>query len=813
MNNTLLQQRRFSTVILFQIILTLCLFLPGLSGFAQHILTGKIVDEEKNPVPFVTVVIHTADSNSPLKNGALTDLNGGFKITGIRPGKSILTASSVGYLSITQEVIFDKLTEQKLPALVLKTDRQQLTGVTITASKPLIQQKTDRTIMNVGGSVLASGNNLYGILAMAPSVELINGSLTMNGKSNVLIMLNGKKIPNTTLENLLAAIPGEQIDRIEFIHHPSAKYDASASGGVIEIYTKRKTTLGWVANVSGNMSQGLRTGGGANGDFSLSTPKIDWNISGSYSQRGQIERGYTDRELYQGKTHIGNFHQDIDLSDGQMKSKDLNSSLNYQLSKTEVVGADLNIVSANLNGLGTINARINENNQLSNSQTLNNAFIEINLANYNLFYKKNLDTLGSNLMLSANYALYTSKQQQIFNQHTTGADGADTNYQFRNDAPATYHIYTGTADYTKVAAKALKIETGLKYTLTKNNSHQQAEILEDGKWVPQNQGPSSLGYQENIYAGYINLNQKLGKFSFQAGLRAEQSAYKVVGGIDSSYFNLFPNLRADYQITSDYSSSIAYAKNINRPSYESLIPYELFINNYTSVKGNAFLKPEYAHTFSFDQLYKKYSLNIAYTRTNHAISSVLLYNEQNLKFTETQENLMAQELFSAAVSVPVKITSWWSMNNRASVYNRVVKLPVAFKQDEFERRSKANVVLNTLNSFKFNKGYSAEVSAYYSSASIYSIYSMSAYSNVSAGIRKSLFKEKAFIKLDVSDIFYQNYRIATTTSVPLITAGMTKNDTRQLRLSFRYTFDKNTTIRREAVKSNGNSTELNRLNL
>ncbi|MBB2151350.1 outer membrane beta-barrel protein [Pedobacter gandavensis] len=794
----------------FLISCILCLF--TLNAHAQYKISGKVLDQGKMPVPFATITLKKLVADSAAKRTVLTDVNGLFVIQETQSGKFMLSISSIGFLTFVQELNLENKKEV-WNDIVLKDDQQQLAGVTIKGAKPLIQQKTDRTVMNVAGSVLASGNNLYGILAIAPSVELINNKLTMNGKSNVLILLNGKKLPNTNLETVLASIPGTQIDYIEFIHNPSAKYDADASGGVIEIHTKKNTDLGWMAGISGNVSQGYRTAGGINTDLRWGNRKLDLTVSGGYNNRGQIQRGYVKRELFQGKEHIGDFNQTVDLSSGKGKDKNLSGSLNYQLGKNDLLGVDISLISANLNGLGNINATINERNAISQSKTFNDAFIQIDLSNYNIFYKKTLDSLGSNLMLSANYALFTSTQKQEFHQNLTEPNGTEKKYMLRNDAAATYNIYTGTADYTKNFNKASKLETGLKYTFTDNQSKQSAEVFKDGNWTPSGDALNELGYQESIFAGYVNFNQQLGSFSLQMGLRAENSTYSVVRGIDSSYFNLFPNVRLDYKLNQDYTSSISYAKNINRPAYESLIPYELFIDNYTSIRGNAFLRPEYAHTFSWNQLYKKYSLNLAYTRRADAISDFISYDEKQLRFIETKGNFLAQEMFSGTFAFPIKMTSWWSMNNRAALYYQIVKSPAAFDPHGVQRRSKANVTLSSMNSFKMGEGLAAEISAYYSSASIYSIYDMSAFSNVSMGISKSIFKDQASIKLDASDIFYNNYRLARTNTAPLITEGLTKNDTRRIRLSFRYTFDKNTKVKKARIKSDGNSTELNRLSL
>ncbi|MGY0034951.1 outer membrane beta-barrel protein [Pedobacter sp. NJ-S-72] len=148
-------------------------------------------------------------------------------------------------------------------------------------------------------------------------------------------------------------------------------------------------------------------------------------------------------------------------------------------------------------------------------------------------------------------------------------------------------------------------------------------------------------------------------------------------------------------------------------------------------------------------------MRLAYTRTSDALASVLFYDEATFRFIQTESNFLTQNLFSAALSRPVKITSWWDMNLRATLYIKDLKYPSAFDAHEVLTRSKTYYALNTLNTFIFKDGLSAEVSAYYNSPSISGIYNYGGYSNVSAGIKKTLFAGKGSVKLDVSDIFYQ----------------------------------------------------------
>ncbi|MGY0034949.1 carboxypeptidase regulatory-like domain-containing protein [Pedobacter sp. NJ-S-72] len=408
--------------------------------FAQNTIKGRIVDANKIPVPFATVSLKIKAADTLSKKNVISTNTGEFLIQNILNGVVEITVSSVGFISYTQTINFDQSHLANLAEIVLHDDSKTLSGVTISAKKkkPLIQQKTDRIIMNVQGSVLASGNNAYDILAMAPSVQLMNGKLTMDGKSNVLILLNGKRLPGATLESILGSLSGEQIERIEFISNPSSKYDASASGGVIEIYTKRSSQMGWAASAGGNFARGYRSGGGAgDADFRLNTEKWDFGVSASYAQKGHVERGYSNRELYQGKTRIGDFSQQMDLSTGSMIDKSLNGSISYQLNKNNTFGADVNLIKARLNGSGDLDVIINENQNRLTTKTFNDVLLQVGFSNYNLFYKTVLDSLGSNFMATTNYARYTSGQQQEFKQRTIDeGTGNITDSHFKNNAPA-----------------------------------------------------------------------------------------------------------------------------------------------------------------------------------------------------------------------------------------------------------------------------------------------------------------------------------------------------------------------------------------
>ena len=793
-------------------IMLLSLFiLSGINfSYAQGKIKGRIIDDKKIGIPYSSVALWDAQGSALVK-GAITSQEGLFSVE-TKPGDYMLILSNMGFVKLTKKVVLTADKDLELGDIMLNTDVQNLQEVKVVGNKSFIQQKTDRIILNVGESVLAAGNDAYSIIGMAPSVQITNGNISMEGKSNVLIILDGKKIPNATLSNILSSIPGDQIDRIELITNPSSRYDANASGGVIEIYTKRSKKLGWTANTGGNITQGYRFGGGANAGLRIGTPKYDFTLNGSYGKRGHIEKGYDNRILFQGINQVGSFNQTVDISDGASADGSINASLNYYINKRNTIGADYTFVKAHMFGKGDVNALINQTNSFSQINTFNDLDLKVDFANYAVFYKLNLDTIGSNLLLTANYTNYISNQNQQFNQDkfNNGVTMAERSL-FRNKASSNYDIYTTSLDYTQNLNPALKIESGLKYTYTSNTSYQNPANFINNQWQENGGIFNSLGYKEQIPAAYLNLNYEAGKFNFQAGLRGEFTKYAVVMGLDSNYFNLFPNIRADYKVTKNYTTSLAYAKTINRPSYDDLIPYELYIDNYTLTRGNALLRPEYQHAFTWSNLYKKYSLRFGYTQTEDAIMSTILYDQNTLRFIKTKANFLKNHLVSASFGFPIKFATWWNSSNRLSGYYQNVRFPDPVANADILIREKYYFTISSNHTFKISPTVSGELSASYESPTISGLYDYSKYSDVTAGIRKKIFRNQGFIKFDVSDIFYKNNQLLSTSIVPLLTESIHRVDTRRARIAFGYNFGKIGKDRR--VQTNGNSDELGRLKL
>jgi outer membrane receptor protein involved in Fe transport len=791
--------------------------LAATAALAQTTLTGRALDETKQQgLSFANVVLKAASPEGKVVQAAVADEAGRFTLPGVKAGSYQLQVLQLGFATHTQSLqVAASPATLDLGSLALKPAAQNLGEVVVTARKPLLEQKPDRVTMNVDGSLLAAGNSAYDVLAAAPSVQLVEGRpLQFRGKTGVVILLNGKRLPGgTSLETLLASIPGDQIDRIELISNPSAKYDADAAGGVIEIYTKRAKELGWSANVGANVRQGQRTGGGFNGGLRVSTPKFDLAASGSFARRGGFERSTGSRQFFRGNDAIASLTQSSDLNK-ILQDQSFSGSLNYHPSARTTLGFDVDVLGSSLAGSGSSDALLRQPMGRTSSAVQEDVLLQENFTNYTVFYKHELDSLHSSFLLSSTYATLHNNQQQTFNQQIQGpSDSVGLPSHFRNYIPAVYHISTTAADYTKVYRANARLEAGLKYTDTRNQSQQQAESLVGSTWMPQALSPfAQLGYQEQVAAGYLNLNHTVGQLSLQAGLRAERTHYRVEHGIDSTYFNLFPNLRADYKVTADYTASLAYAKNINRPAYESLIPYERFLDTYTSQRGNARLRPEYAHSFSWNNLYKGYGLQLSYTQTTGAISQVYLYDAANLRLTATQQNFRQRHLATATLTAPVTVAKWWTMNNSLTLTYQQLSFPNPLDNSSILTRSKTYVNVSSDNTFILGQGWSVRAYGFYNSPSIYGLFDWAAYSYASLGVKKTFLAKRASLNLTVADLFYQLNFLEMTTIKPVAYASRLRNDTRYVKLAFTFNFGK-ADFKSKRVETNPNATERSRLGM
>lgn len=256
------------------------------SCLAQSNLSGIITDNASKAIVNANVLLLTAKDSSLVK-GSVTNAAGYFKIDNVRSGNYLVVVSGIGHKQ-TFSPVFSVIPAEKevqIPVLILAAESKQLKEVTVMAKRPFVEQKIDRTIVNVANSIIASGSTALEVLEKAPGViiDRQNDQISLRGKEGVIVQIDGKQtfMPMTDVVALLRNMPSDNIDRIELITNPSAKYDAAGNAGIIDIRLKKNNDIGTNGSVSVTGGSGRYARKRASMQINHRIAKV--NLFGNYS--------------------------------------------------------------------------------------------------------------------------------------------------------------------------------------------------------------------------------------------------------------------------------------------------------------------------------------------------------------------------------------------------------------------------------------------------------------------------------------------------------------------------------------------------
>ena len=783
-------------------------------------IMGKVLDENNKPLDFATVSLINA-KDSVLVRTAVSGLDGIFIFENFSPGIYRVSVSMVGYLKTsTKDFPLSEVNPVKdLGEISISRDSKMLGEVTVRGIKPFIERKIDRLVVNVEGSSVASGSTALEVLQRAPGVTVDqNDNIAMQGKQGVLVMLDGKQtyMSNTDVANMLRNMPSTQIETIELITNPSAKYDAAGNSGIINIKTKKSENVG----TNGTLTAGAGMGDNyrANGGITLNHRNKNINAFGNYnySTRGQGESIIIDRVVSNSnvKTYFGQ----------------TGASLSDNISNNFKAGLDINLNKKNTLGF-LVNGYLNSESEVYNNTTLigrsfnqtDSSVIAINDGNnsfrniaYNANYKSTLDTNGKELSIDLDYSHYNRNNLTLYDNKFSNSNGNITPPSYlKNSTPSIINIRAFKIDYTMPFNKTTKMETGLKSSWVKTDNDFQFERMVSSAWQNDPGRSNQFVYDENVNAAYLNLNKQYKSTSIQLGLRAEQTnsngnSITTAKEVNRSYTNLFPSAFINQTLSKNHDLGISYSRRIDRPNYNSLNPFIYFLDQYTYNQGNPFLNPQYTNNFELTYNYKKtYSLTLNHSLTRDVITQVLLPDTAKKAMFQTNENLDKQINYSANLNAPVSFSKWWSTSNNASVFYLGFRSPNLRGQELSSGR--VALQFNSQHKFVISPSITGELNGDYTSPMEYGTLKISSQYGLDLGLSKSFMKKKANVKLALSDIFDTRRQTISSAYTGLDYNLTQKNETRIGRLTFSYRFGKNE-IKPERRRSTGLEDEQRRVN-
>ena len=769
--------------ILYTTFFILFLLIFTCSSYAQPgpgRIYGILTDTKNNPLSYATVTLLRSDTI--VVNGDLTKDDGSFSISGIGIGRFKIRIESIGVTtkSIPVEVTTDK-PEVNMGKISLASQDNKLGEVSVIGEKAMMQMKVDKKVFNVEKNTTTAGGSATDVLQNVPSVSVdASGTVSLRGKSDVTILIDGK--PSTLLgsdvTSALASLPAGSIESVEVITNPSAKYDAQGSSGIINIITKKDGRAG----MNGNITLGAGTNDKYNGNLGLNFHKGKWNVflNSSFRLNNTYNNVITDRldkeatlgniQSYHTYEHVprhfnGNFNSiGFTYDANKYNSFTVTENINLMEFKFDDI-SDYNIFT-NPTQSGTADFI-----QKRNSTFSGGPFSTSTSLNYKHKFKKK----DEELVMDGTFAHTIMHRYQDITTFNTPLLGT-----IRETAPgsgdnSTLNI---SADYTDpLFTTNGKLGLGFKSQLYWFNSSNDPLKWSDS--IPAKQQDISLlstyDYTQQTHAAYVNWSDQIDKFSYQAGLRAEDAVYNGSGNVPTyakfhnDFLSLFPSAFVSYQLPNQQSVYLNYSRRTNRPGFMQLLPFVDLSNPSTVNRGNPNLIPEFINNveFSYSKSSKKgdnliFSAYYAYTQNLIQKITRPIYDSEAVTYGVPKSNLFTSPIniasgatFGLEGTGHVQILPIWDATLNLNFFQN--QLLVGDVDTTYRKYLTNNSGFSWFGKFnttiKLPKNFSLQINGNYESPKVIAQGNLKETYWVDVALKKSFWKNKANLVINCSDIF------------------------------------------------------------
>ncbi len=772
-------------------------------GLAQQGKMARVtvLNDAGQPMPAASVQLLTTDSSLVQVQG--TDRKGTAEFNGLQDNSYLVKISYTGYENsffyidaLQQAPQFNKTVSLK-PAVGLLKD------VTVSSKKPLVQFLPDKTVVNVDASISSAGATVMDVLERSPGVTVgRDGTIIMKGKPQVMVLIDGKQtqLNGSELQAYLSGLSASQVDVIELIDNPGAKYDAAGNAGIINIKTKTSKQRGLNGSLSLSAGQGFYWK--TNNSLNLNYRNGKFNVFLNYGMR----IGYEKMNMYTLRKYLSKNGQDSlllnqpNFTKTKHNSHNVKTGIDFFAGKQTTLGVIFtgNINERDISSFSTIDWMSPSLVIDSTINTWGTRSIQFERAGVNLNIKQILAD-KSELLADVDFIRFDINGDQFFQTQlsTQGSLIQST----KGNIPSGLNIFTAKVDYSKRFNNFLW-EAGAKTATTKTDNLAQYSYNDGNSWHEDLSRSNHFVYDESINSVYSSIDAERGKWHWQAGLRYELTSYKanqlgntVVkdSAFQRKYGSLFPTAFMSYAADSNNNITLRFGRRIDRPQFQNLNPFLVTINKYTFEGGNPFIQPQYTWKIEMAHTYKQFlSSTISYSYLKDYFSQIFIIDSNSSNVNKniiiyTRGNVGTFHNIGATVTLQLPVTKWWNLTSVAVYNHKVIKgvlwAPIKAKIDQL------NFSLN--NQFQFKKGWAAELGGYYQTNSQIDLQEwLTPQGELGAGVSKQILKGKGTLRLNIRDMFYtQNYSGYSTfenSDEPF----EVRWDSRVVRLTFSWRFGK-----------------------
>ncbi|KAB7727038.1 TonB-dependent receptor [Rudanella paleaurantiibacter] len=789
---------------LYLLLLVGCL---GSSVFAQTPVSvrGTLVDEQNAPVPFTTVALHRS-ADSTLVAGATANEAGTFAIPA-STGQYYLKISSVAYLSKVISPVRVTNADVQIGTVVLKTSAQRLAEVVVQGEKSQMELALDKKIFNVGKDLANAGGTAIDVMRNIPSVAVdVEGNISLRGSGSVRILIDGKPSGLVSFKGGagLQQLQGSQIERVEVITNPSARYEAEGMGGVINIVLKKERQEGF--NSSVDLITGYPANLGVATNLNYRKKNLNFFVNYTIAYRRRPGRNSLYQEVYRNDSTLisqqnGDFRQRVMNNNIQAgidyffnERNILTGSYTYRGSKGKRY-ADIyyrDFVNSTANPLGVTYRTQDETETEPNSE-------------YAITYKRSFLRKGHELSADIRLLDNWESSDQLFTQQLFKPDGRTPAIPLNrqrsvNDEGEKQLLLQ--IDYVHPFAKQGKFEAGVRSSdRDMTNDYSVTQQNNAGVYVPLPGLTNNFVYEEKINALYGIVGNKNGRLSYQAGVRAEwtdvKTTLKQTNEVNPrAYANLFPSVHMTYDLPRQHALQISYSRRVRRPTYNDLSPFMTFSDARNFFSGNPDLNPEFTDAYELGHIkyFEKGSISSSayYRYTTGKILRIRRVDAQGMATTRP-ENLATENAYGIEFAGSYALAKWWKLDGNFNFFRAMTdgaNLDSDFQSDTYAWFTRLS------SRFTVVKGTDLQLRGNYDAPQQLPQGRQKALAALDLAVSREIFNKNGTMTLNVIDVFNSRKYRSITEGANFYTSSIGQGRLRQINLTISYRF-------RQATKKKG----------
>lgn len=773
--------------------------------FAQQEYKGKLQYTNHTAVALVDIIVLRDEQ---LVDEISTDENGFFTIDLIS-GTYTFRIEDGGVLIHSQEINFDQNQDMGI-IIIPKNENIALKETVVTSQKRLVEKKVDRIVFNADLAEGAKGGDALDLLKLAPRVKVDNDVVSIIGKSNLRVMVDDRmlEMSGDQLMNYLKTLRADDIEKIEIITNPPAKYQAIGNSGILNIVLKSGKKDSWNGSLASSLQHYNKPYW--NNSASFNYRKNKWTlVTNAYFGFGEFD-GLGRSDIYFTKTN--EVWSEIERNKGKNKNAGGKVGLDYQVSDKLTTGFTVDIYTGNRDNRGETKTPIHtlDTNELKsyimNDRKGSGGDTKYNTLNYHVIYK--MDTIGKKLTFDFDWVNFTNKTTSSSSNRFFNAQDVENTSDFQankslSDQQANNYSLNIDMEYP---INKWKLNYGGRYSWTKNDSDNLFYSTTSGSPIFDPNQSNGFYYNENILAFYASVEKDITeKWSAKIGLRYENTDAKGFSPQANQhdkykYDGLFPTAYLMYKASDNHSISVNVGRRIERPFMGQLNPFKTIYSPYSFAQGNPNLKPSYSYNYELEYTYKDLAVTTLYYRNStDEINQIAIVNPEENTQNWIPYNYGNSESFGLSENLNFKLFKWWKVNGAVDLFYKKTKGIIPeynYTLDGFngEFRVTNNLELNKSKTLLFNH------TTNYTMKGMDAMARTSAMWSTALGLRALFLDKKLEFSFNVSNVFkdraWQDQSYSNDTKFVY-----TGQSTRYYRVGVRYNFGKSFNIEQSKSSS------------